>query len=167
MTRERSAVTYLRWGFILSGMALPMLTLVPFGSFWLWQNGYIVPWAISAFLLTCAAYVLQRRLLGGIPDHEASRAPIAISDACQDWTPAETAAWTQVETLAAKAGPEDLASRDAAIALAIKTVKVVAASLHPERRDPLWQLVKTGKVASPCSFKGSKCVTWKMHPFIR
>jgi predicted GTPase len=139
MKRERSAVTYLRWAIILSGMALPTLTLVPFGSIWLWQNGYLVPWAIGAFLLTCAAYVLQRRLLGGIPGDKDSGAPIAISDDCPDWTPAEISAWTQVETLAAKASPEDIASRDAAIALAIKTVKAVAASLHPERPDPLWQ----------------------------
>src|SRR5215471_7404971 len=101
MKRERSAVTYLRWAIILSGMALPMLTLVPFGSLWLWQNGYLLHWAFGAFLLTCAGYVLQRRLLGGIAGDETTSAPVVVSEAGPGWTPAEIAAWRQVETLAA------------------------------------------------------------------
>ena len=33
---------------ILLGLLLPTLSLVPFGSIWLWQQGYLIYWAAAA-----------------------------------------------------------------------------------------------------------------------
>ena len=50
-TAERAA----RLAIIALGLVVPTLTLVPFGSIWLWQHGYLVYWAVGV-LITVTSY---------------------------------------------------------------------------------------------------------------
>ena len=50
------SMLYLRLAIVGIGLLLPSLTLIPFGSIWLWQNGYLLHWAIAACLAVLAAY---------------------------------------------------------------------------------------------------------------
>lgn len=136
---------YLRVAIIAAGFALPALSLIPLGSVWLWQNGYVLYWAVAACITTGLAYFYQRWLLKmAAPQAAAGDAPKAapeISETFADpgWSPREKAAWETVVRMAETAGPERLASRDAAIALGLATIESVARSLHPKVEDPLWQ----------------------------
>jgi hypothetical protein len=57
---------------ILLGLLLPTLSLVPFGSIWLWQQGYLLYWAAEACLVIVATYLIQRRIFP-------ARAPAAVA----------------------------------------------------------------------------------------
>ena len=48
---------------IASGLLLPALTLLPFGTLWLWQKGYLLHWAVGAACLVAIASLVQRRFL--------------------------------------------------------------------------------------------------------
>ena len=45
-------------------LLLPMLSLVPLGSLWLWQNGYVIAWALSMLVLVSGTC----RAVAGLPD---------------------------------------------------------------------------------------------------
>jgi predicted GTPase len=134
----RSATSHIRLLLLAVALALPVATLIPLGSLWLWQQGYLVHWAIATCVIVTAAYVLQRRLILPTP-------PAGVKAAGEPeppeaaWTPLQTTAWEDVQRLASQAKPERLSSRDAALALGLETIEVVARRIHPERRDPLLQ----------------------------
>jgi predicted GTPase len=138
---DAPAVRTLRLVLVALGLALPVLSLVPLGSFWLWQNGYLIHWAIGACLSTLMAWMLQRWLLGERRDTSSSvsaaEAEVSAGDAT--WTPAENAAWSRVQEIARAIEPEALTSREALFAIGQQTVEGVAKTLHPERKDPLLQ----------------------------
>ena len=127
----------LRWSLIFIGLLLPVLTLIPLGSLWLWQNGWLIPWAVAAVAITLLAYAILRWVLGPAP--AAMSAPLDASGPDPGWTPAEQTAWAKVQAIAATASPETIQSRDAAMALGLQTIEAVAHILKPERRDPLLQ----------------------------
>ncbi|MGH6814374.1 MAG: GTPase family protein [Hyphomicrobiaceae bacterium] len=139
MKPERKSLTYLRMSLVALGMALPMITLVPFGSVWLWQQGYLLPWALAACASTFLAFLLQLWLFRRLPQSTLGAPPAERAVADSSWTPQERAAWEAVETLAGTVTPDRIASRDAAIALALRTVETVARRIHPEVKDPLWE----------------------------
>jgi GTP-binding protein EngB required for normal cell division len=141
MSRDNSAVRTLRWVLVGLGLAFPALTLVPLGSVWLWQNGYLIHWAIAACISTVTAWAVQRWLLGPPrgPTSAPSRTEPEISTGGASWTPAENAAWTRVQEIARTLDPETLATREALLAIGQRTVETVATTLHPERKDPLLQ----------------------------
>lgn len=129
-----------RVGLILLGAALllPAVSLIPLGSLWLWQQGYLVHWAIAACVVVLAVYVFERRLMlpsGAVPEARSDSA--AAADAA--WTPLQLQAWDDVQKLASGAKSERLSSRDAALGLALETIETVARRIHPERSDPLLQ----------------------------
>ena len=141
MKRDSTAVRALRWSMVGLGLSLPVLSLVPLGSYWLWQNGYLIPWAIGACGSTVAARAAQRWLLAPIRSRAVLDAAVAASDTAGDttWTPAEQAAWIEVQDISKAVDPGKLGSKDALIELAQRTVERVATSLHPERKEPLLQ----------------------------
>ena len=138
---------------ITIGLLIPALSLIPFGSLWLWQNGYLIHWTAFALTAVLAVYLLQRRLLPkrsldeAAGDQQAkdsveatppaSRAPELARNL--NWSPAEEQAWRDVETLAAKADPELIAAQDGLLKLGRETIEAVARNLHPGRDDPVWQ----------------------------
>lgn len=127
------------------GLILPILTLVPLGGVWLWQQGYAVHWAAGACLFTLFVYGLQRWLLRApAPKGTAQAEPAAPrrpGEAAPDpgWTPAEMRAWERVTAIAEATKPEELTSREAFMSLAQSTIEAVAREIHPGQKDPLWQ----------------------------
>ena len=132
------------------GLLVPALTLIPLGSLWLWQNGYLLHWTGFALAIVALVYVTQRRLLpqagpaedkpappqDGAPEAPApdvSRAPN------RDWSPAEELAWADVTQLAKKTDPATITSPDLLMKLGQDAIETVAKRLHPDRKDPLWQ----------------------------
>ena len=138
---------YLRLAIVGIGLLLPSLTLIPFGSIWLWQNGYLLHWAVAACLAVLAAYALQLRLLGKTPSPDKPAASGQTSDpgdaaadaADPSWTPREAEAWTRVRAMASSVSPDHLDSSDAALQLGLETIRAVASTVHPEEREPLWK----------------------------
>jgi predicted GTPase len=147
MKNESSrSMLYLRLAILGVGLLLPSLTLIPFGSIWLWQHGYLLYWAVAACLMVLAAYVVQFRLLGRAtpakPDvaAEASAPPDAETDAPDaGWTPREAEAWKHVLAIASTVTPDHVESSDEAMKLGLDTIRAVASTVHPEERDPLWK----------------------------
>lgn len=127
---------------VLGCLLLPTLSLVPFGSVWLWQQGYLVYWAIGAALTVLAGFWLQRRLLP--PGVRPSAEAVDADDAAQlarklNWSPLEEQAMSDVNDLATRVNLDELGDWDAVLALGRKTIETVAHRLHPSRRDPVWQ----------------------------
>lgn len=138
MKQARSTTRYIRLLLLAVALLLPVATLIPLGSLWLWQQGYLVHWAIATCVIVTVAYFLQRRLIlpappAGVKSVGEPEPPEAA------WTPLQTTAWEDVQRMAAEAKPERLSSRDAALALGLETIELVARRIHPERRDPLLQ----------------------------
>src|SRR5262245_11680333 len=128
---------YPRWAMLIVALLLPAASLLPFGSLWLWQHGYILPWAIVVCVLVLAVYYFEQRLI----DPRVAPAPVeeAADPGDPNWTPRQAQAWDDVMKLAAQVSPGLLTSRDAVLGLGLETIEVVAKRLHPERADPLLQ----------------------------
>lgn len=143
MKREPRGLRLLRTGFIVAGLLLPALSLIPLGSLWLWQHGLLVYWALAACLTTMIAFAFQAWLLRSPPARvipAGDKGPLGEGEAPDPiWTPREDAAWKDVLAVADSVNPRDLTSRDGLLALAQKTIDVVARRIHPEVADPLWQ----------------------------
>jgi predicted GTPase len=123
---------------LVVALLLPAASLIPFGSLWLWQHGYVLYWAVPTCIVVAAIYYLQKRLLVPLPSAAPPESELR-EPADKSWTPGQTEAWNDVVELASKVQAERLMSRDAMLALGLETVEAVANRLHPERRDPLLQ----------------------------
>ena len=53
----RDDLSPLRLFFVFLGLLLPTLALLPLGSLWLWQHGYLIYWALATLLCTALAFV--------------------------------------------------------------------------------------------------------------
>ncbi len=138
MTSPRSAKRSVRAILLVVALALPALSLVPLGSLWLWEHGYIVYWAIGSCMVVATIYGLAHRLLGPVPPDAALEGePVDPGDT--HWSPRQTEAWDDVIRLAQRVAIARIASRDAALDLGLETIETVAKRLHPERKDPLLQ----------------------------
>ena len=127
---------YPRLVLLVIALLLPTASLIPLGSLWLWEHGYVFYWAIGTCIVVAAAFQLQKRLITPVrlpPADEVSNSGNA------DWTPGQEQAWDDVKRLAAAVEAERITSRDAALNLALETIEVVARRLHPERGEPLLQ----------------------------
>ena len=141
MNKQTQTRRILRLVSLVGGLALPTLTLIPLGSIYLWQHGWLLYWAIIATILVLIAYAVQRTLL---PEHTApttTREPNSDATEIPDptWTPLETKAWADVEVVARRADPGRITSQAAALQLAFETIETVARRIHPEVAEPLWQ----------------------------
>jgi predicted GTPase len=127
------------------GLLVPALSLIPLGSIWLWQQGYLLYWAGATLVAVMAAYWAQRRLFAEKPSSplEADAIPDADSDEHEGdelgWSPLEEQAWSDVKALARRVDPDQLARRDGLIQLARQSIETVARRMHPGKKDPLWQ----------------------------
>ena len=57
-------LTPLRLAVIFLGLLLPTLALIPLGSLWLWQHGFLIHWALATLACTLIAYIFERMTLG-------------------------------------------------------------------------------------------------------
>ncbi len=140
--------------FIVFGVVsllLPALSLMLVGSYYLWQSGYLLPWAIAAFIVAGLVYLWQLWLLRpATPEHPSYASLKSSADAAKqgevaegesgiepDWTPREIEAWKAVKAMAAQIDPQTLKSRQDIFQLGRRTVEIVARHLHPDEADPL------------------------------
>lgn len=143
--RRQGSASLLRIIAISSGLLLPSLTLIPLGSLWLWENGYLLHWAVVAAGLVAGAFAWQRWLLRR-PTRPKRSAAQGTSTPSGDleapdphWSPAELEAWKDVLAIARKVDPDRLVVREEAMAVATRTIRAVAARLHPQVAEPVWQ----------------------------
>ncbi len=133
MTR---AARYLRGAMLLTALTLPLLSLAVLGSVWLWQNGYVLHWAVVALVVTTFVFGMERWLLrdavsGVNAASVRDEVPLHFS------SDRENAAWRSVLKLAETTDADAINSRDALIDLGKHTVETVARQMHPEHKDPL------------------------------
>ena len=136
MKPEKARFGYSRLLLLAVALLLPAASLIPLGSFWLWQQGYVVHWAIASLFAVAAVFYLERRLI--VPLTQPGVVEPA-EPAAADWSPRQMEAWQDVLRVASEVGAERIVSRDAALNLALQSIEIVARRLHPERRDPLLQ----------------------------
>ena len=136
MTEPNKPIGYSRLVLLAVALLLPAASLIPLGSLWLWQRGYVLYWALATSIVVAAVYYLQKRLIVPLPPSAGDDAEDGGDSA---WTPRQSEAWDDVTRLASQVKAERITSRDAALSLALETIEVVAKRLHPERRDPLLQ----------------------------
>jgi predicted GTPase len=116
-------------------LLLPMLSLVPLGSLWLWQNGYVLAWALVMLVLVSICFLFLRRLIRPAREPVASEQPDDVGR--ETWNARQEQAWDDVKAFADSVDPARLTSRDAMLALGLETVERVARRMHPEHDDPL------------------------------
>jgi predicted GTPase len=128
---------------IAFGLLVPALSLIPLGSLWLWQNGYLLHWTGFALATVAIVYFAQRRLL---PAAQPAASPEPRPADGEDdealrlaWSPAEEQAWKDVKALARATDPDLIASPEALLKLGQDTIETVARRVHAGRSDPLWQ----------------------------
>lgn len=135
--RRDKVARYFRAAAIVAGLAVPALSLIPFGSFWLWQNGYLLYWALGACITTGLAFAVQRYVFPVEARVAASDAPDPDA-AIPGHTPREAEAWREVRRLATATQPDSLYSQDSALAVATDVVDRVAHIMRPGVKDPIW-----------------------------
>jgi uncharacterized protein len=128
---------YLRTAMVALALFLPLLSLIPLGSLWLWQKGYLLYWIVGALIISGSSFLLELWLVRGSRGTELM--PISADAQPSSWTPRESAAWSAVDALATTTDPTLLGSREAILDLGLRTIETVARSIHPEADDPLWR----------------------------
>ena len=122
---------------VMLGLALflPILTLIPLGSLWLWQNGFLLYWVAGALAATALFYAMETWVLPA-PRPRSRQAKERAAGI--DETPGETAAKAAVEHLADSVDPALIQSRADVMALAGQTIEAVAREIHPGEKEPVW-----------------------------
>ena len=139
MTAQRTS--YLRTAMVVLALFLPVISLIPLGSLWLWQSGYLLYWIGGAFIVSSTCFLLELWLVRRAKPaatRAAASEPTA-ADGEPSWTPRERAAWDAVQQLAIATDPTQLTSREAMLDLGVRTVETVARKIHPDDKDPLWR----------------------------
>ena len=161
MKPKRKAAYYLRAAMIASAVLLPAVSLVPLGSIWLWEKGYLLYWVGAALALSLSSFLVQLWLVRRsdvVSLGDERQGP--SSSAEPSWTPRESEAWTAVEALAAEADPSKLTGRDAIVDLGLLTIETVARRFHPDVEDPLWRFT------APEALTLVERVSRELRPFV-
>lgn len=161
MSRASAAVRTIRLSLVGLGLVLPVLSLIPLGSYWLWERGFLLYWALGACVTTLLAWALSRWLLRPDPDVLQRAAVEAGGTVDPAWTPAENAAWARVTALAQEIDPARLTTREEIVALGQRVIETVALSLHPDRKSPLLQFT------APEALSLMERVSGRMNQFVR
>jgi hypothetical protein len=135
-------LTPLRIAVVALGLLLPTLALIPLGSLWLWQHGYLIHWAVAMLACTAIAYAFERMTLGTAEPSAPSDADLIdpelqVTSLRIDDDPLRKRAEAAVEALAKKTPPESISSWNDILASGLKTVETVATVYHPGRTDPM------------------------------
>jgi uncharacterized protein len=121
-------------------VALPALSLIPLGSIWLWEHGYLLYWVGAALVVSILSFLLEAWFVGmPMTSSQARNGPRTAPSDEASWTPREASAWSAVELLAASIDPAEITDRDAFVDLGLRTIEVVARNIHPKDPDPLWR----------------------------
>jgi len=147
MAKASPATSAARYILVATALLLPSLSLVPLGGLYLWQNGYVLWWALAALVSIVLVVAAQRWLIAGavrrapvkVGDTAAASASVDAGLADPTWSPAEAQAWADVKVVASRVDLEKMVDLDAVVLLGRNTVDVVARRLHPSRQDAIWQ----------------------------
>lgn len=124
---------------IVSAFMLPTLTLIPLGGLYLWEKGWILWWAVAAFVTVAVASLLQRSLLSQAASVVLDTTAASAEAPHENLTKLERLAWSDVRAIAASVDVGKLETADAIIDLGQRTVDAVARRLHPEKPDAVWR----------------------------
>jgi uncharacterized protein len=160
-TKANQATRYLRVLMLAIALALPMLSLAVFGSIWLWQNGYVLHWAVAALLTTTTAFAVERWLLRDAFQDVRNDEELTADTDLRFASETEAAAWRAVLKLAEDIEPDTINSRDSLIDLGKRTVETVARQMHPGHKNP------TLKFTLPELLALIENVSAKLGPFVR
>lgn len=148
MAQGSRAARAARFIVMFTALALPTLTLVPLGALYLWEKGWVLPWAIAACIVVAVMVALQRHWLDAParPNTEVAArdgnnleaGPVGAAGYGHA-TPAERRAWREIRAISAQVNVEDLQSAESALALGQRTVDAVARSFHAGKTDAIWQ----------------------------
>ncbi|HRD65193.1 MAG TPA: 50S ribosome-binding GTPase [Candidatus Competibacter sp.] len=117
---------------------VPVVALLPFGVYWLWQTDSLRWWLAAMVACSAVGYGLQYRLR--------QRDRQLLNDAATGpdphWPPKANGAWVAVERLAEETKPEDWSLTDGGRLwlLGQKALETVARHHHPEVERPLLEL---------------------------
>ncbi len=124
---------------LVLALLLPTLSLIPLGGLYLYEHGWLLPWAIAALAVAAVAFLAERRWmtsgarrlakLEATDEQRRREGHLTLSDR----------AWGDVRAIAAKVDPEALTSSEAVLALGQRTIDAVARRMHPEKSDAIWQ----------------------------
>ena len=120
-----------------TSLILPAVTLIPLGSIWLWQHGYLMYWALAALCLVALTSAFQWWLMSGL---ETAQVPdtTATDVAPSIWTEREQKAWKRVNEFSTTLTPETVLGEEALKTLALTTIRLVSSEMHPGEVNPLW-----------------------------
>jgi hypothetical protein len=136
----RDTLTPLRLFIVSLGLLLPTLALIPVGTIWLWERGYLIHWAAGTLACTLIAYLFERYTLGRAdvtPAAERSRAATAPEISADKLDTLRAKAEAAVEALAKDAAPESIGSWNDLLNTALQTIETVAKVYHPDSKDPM------------------------------
>jgi hypothetical protein len=140
----RDALSPLRLAIVLMGLLLPTVALIPLGSLWLWQHGYLIHWALATLACTAFAFAFERRTLGKpekiataeTPEQEVL--PPGVEPAAgAGRDPMRTAAASAVEVFAKNSNSRTIATWNDLLNTGLETVEIVAKVYHPSDKDPM------------------------------
>jgi hypothetical protein len=143
--RMNDALSPLRLVIVLMGLLLPTVALIPLGSLWLWQHGYLVHWAVATLACTAFAFIFERRTLGRPAKNEAKDAvpqevlpPGSATGAMSDDDdPMRVEAESAVEVFAKDANSRTIYTWNDLLNTGLETVEIVAKVYHPGSKDPM------------------------------
>lgn len=141
-----TAVHYIRIAMIGVALTLPTLSLVALGTFWLWQNGYLLVWSAAATACALIIYGIERWLIGRAvePQPDAPMAARLSEDAKSSERATvtderEKAAWSAIDELIERTDYDKSVDRQALLNLGVETIDVVAQAMRPGEKTPLWK----------------------------
>ena len=125
-SRTKPATHGARIILVSAALLLPTLSLLPFGAMYLWQQGWMLWWALGALGLVGAVTLWQHYLLS-TPPRRQPPAAVAEFGVTRDpsgapMSPAEQSAWEDVRRIADTVVVEELTSVQALVDLGQQTV---------------------------------------------
>lgn len=124
-------------------MVLPMLLVLPFGAFWLWQQGWLLFWLVASLVVTLLGTAglawSKARLHRASSGTEQAGSAEAVSPASEGWSEQENRAWAEVVGLARSADPALLTQQSHWLNSTRNVIEHVARHYHPEQSAAIWQ----------------------------
>lgn len=124
---------------VTAALLLPTLSLVPLGGLYLYQQGWLLYWALAALAIAGTGFLLERNWM---TSGERRLTRLKADDECRrrdGHLTLSDRAWSDVRGIASKVDPETLTSTDAILELGQRTIEIVARRMHPESQDAMWQ----------------------------
>ncbi len=119
-----------------TSLILPAITLIPLGSLWLFQNGYVLHWAAFALALVLLGMGFQWWLFA---DTAAAERPTPEE---VEFNPLgagrEAAARRELDAYVKSLTPDIVKGEQAVRDLAVSTITLVATEMHPGETHPQW-----------------------------